>query len=118
MIIPRLTERQSETLSLIKKGLRYKNIAYEMGISEATVKVHVRNIYRMTGTTSRGELMAKLNDDYSGPHELLWRKLISLRKEIDQALEQLNALSNVESCNGIHARGKLVCDSPEPKDRE
>ncbi len=40
----RLTERELEVLALVTQGLRNKEIAAELGISENTAKYHLRNI--------------------------------------------------------------------------
>lgn len=40
-----LTKREQEVLGLIAQGLAYKAVAVELGISTATVKKHVTNIY-------------------------------------------------------------------------
>jgi DNA-binding NarL/FixJ family response regulator len=38
------TTREQDALSLIRQGKSNKQIAYELKLSESTVKVHVRNI--------------------------------------------------------------------------
>ena len=50
-----LTERESEVLSLLSKGLANKQIAVELGISEHTVKFHVSSIYTKLNVTNRTE---------------------------------------------------------------
>ena len=40
-----LTMRELETVRLIAKGYRNKEIAAELGISEETVKVHIKNLF-------------------------------------------------------------------------
>jgi DNA-binding NarL/FixJ family response regulator len=52
---PRLTERESEVLTLIVKGFSYGESARLMGVQESTVTSHVRNIYRKLEVHSRGE---------------------------------------------------------------
>jgi DNA-binding NarL/FixJ family response regulator len=49
----RLTSRQVAVLSHLQRGKTNKIIAYELGVSECTVKVHVRNIMRKMGATNR-----------------------------------------------------------------
>ncbi len=49
----RLTARQSEVLSYVAEGMSNKQIAYEMGVSEATVKLHINALLRAIGATNR-----------------------------------------------------------------
>lgn len=51
-----LTEREGQTLALIASGLSNKRIARELGISDATVKIYVRNLLRKFRLNSRLEL--------------------------------------------------------------
>ena len=50
-----LTERESEVLNLLAKGLANKQIAVTLGISEHTVKFHVSSIYTKLNVTNRTE---------------------------------------------------------------
>lgn len=50
-----LTERESEVLGLLAKGLANKQIAVALGISEHTVKFHVSSIYSKLHVTNRTE---------------------------------------------------------------
>lgn len=50
-----LTERESEVLSLLARGLANKQIAVSLGISEHTVKFHVSSIYSKLNVTNRTE---------------------------------------------------------------
>jgi DNA-binding NarL/FixJ family response regulator len=60
-ITPRnsLTSRQMAVLSLLQQGKANKIIAYELAMSESTVKVHVRNIMRKMGATNRTQVAYK-----------------------------------------------------------
>ncbi|KQQ60221.1 histidine kinase [Pseudomonas sp. Leaf127] len=51
-----LTEREKQTLGLITAGHNNKQIARELGISDATVKIYVRNLLRKFDLHSRLEL--------------------------------------------------------------
>lgn len=55
-----LTPRQMTVLSLLEEGKANKIIAYELGMSESTVKVHIRNIMRKMGATNRTQAIYKL----------------------------------------------------------
>ena len=50
-----LTERESEVIGLLAKGLANKQIAVALGISEHTVKFHVSSIYSKLNVTNRTE---------------------------------------------------------------
>jgi DNA-binding NarL/FixJ family response regulator len=50
-----LSRREGEVLELIREGLSNRAIAKTLWISEATVKVHVRNILRKLNVQSRTE---------------------------------------------------------------
>lgn len=52
-IAKHLTPRQMTVLSHLRQGKANKIIAYELGMTESTVKVHVRNIMRKMGATNR-----------------------------------------------------------------
>ncbi len=53
--IESLTSRELENLKLIASGKSNKNIAHKLGITEATVKVHVKNLLKKLGLKSRVE---------------------------------------------------------------
>lgn len=50
-----LTPRQLEVLGLLARGLPNKRIARELGLSEATVKVHLLAIFRVLNARNRTE---------------------------------------------------------------
>jgi DNA-binding NarL/FixJ family response regulator len=50
-----LTDRESEVLGLVAKGLANKQIALALGISEHTVKFHVSSVYTKLNVTNRTE---------------------------------------------------------------
>lgn len=51
--IKNLTNRQSQVLDLIAEGKSNKQIAYEMGVSEATVKLHINALLRSLNVNNR-----------------------------------------------------------------
>ncbi len=55
----RLTARQMDVLNHLQQGKANKIIAHELGMSESTVKVHVRNIMRKVGATNRTQAAYK-----------------------------------------------------------
>jgi two-component system, NarL family, nitrate/nitrite response regulator NarL len=55
-MLAEMTPREQETLRLIAKGLNNKLIARELGISDGTVKVYVKNLLRKLNVHSRLEL--------------------------------------------------------------
>ncbi|AYJ90002.1 DNA-binding response regulator [Bacillus safensis] len=50
-----LTEKEMLVLQAVTRGFRSKEIAFDMGISERTVKAHLTNIYQKLNVTSRAE---------------------------------------------------------------
>jgi DNA-binding NarL/FixJ family response regulator len=50
-----LTAQESRVLLLLERGLRFKQIAVELSISEATAKGHARALFVKLGAHSRGE---------------------------------------------------------------
>lgn len=56
-----LTPREQEVLLKLSRGLSNKIIAHELGISPATVQVHVSNIMQKVGALNRTELSFLVN---------------------------------------------------------
>ena len=48
-----LTPQQVRVLMMLSEGLLNKQIAYDLGLSEITVKTHVKAILRKLGVTDR-----------------------------------------------------------------
>ena len=55
-----LTPREREVMDCVWRGLMNKQIAYELGIAEITVKIHRRNVMQKMGATSVAELVRKV----------------------------------------------------------
>ncbi len=53
-----LTEKELFILKAAAKGYRNKDIAFDIGISERTVKAHLTNIFNKMGVNSRTEAVA------------------------------------------------------------
>jgi DNA-binding CsgD family transcriptional regulator len=54
-LVAPLSPRERELLDLLDAGLRFKQVALVLGISEATAKTHGRNLFRKLGASSRAE---------------------------------------------------------------
>jgi len=48
-----LTQRESEVLDLIVQGMPNKAVAQELGLAEATVKIHVQNLFKKLKVKNR-----------------------------------------------------------------
>jgi DNA-binding NarL/FixJ family response regulator len=55
----RLTERELEVLQLVTAGLRNREIGTELGITENTVKFHLKNIVEKLHALNRADLAAR-----------------------------------------------------------
>ncbi|SEK60935.1 MULTISPECIES: response regulator transcription factor [unclassified Paenibacillus] len=53
-----LTEKELIILQAVARGLRSKDIAFDMGMAERTVKAQLTNIYNKLGVDSRSEAVA------------------------------------------------------------
>ncbi|MCI3150117.1 DNA-binding response regulator [Bacillus cereus] len=53
-----LTEKEQFILQAVSKGYPSKEIAFDMGIAERTVKAHLTNIYNKLGVNTRTEAVA------------------------------------------------------------
>jgi len=65
-----LTPREYEIVDLLLRARRAKQIASSMGISDETVRTHIRNIYKKLDVSSRAELMLRFSPqlaDRRGP---------------------------------------------------
>jgi DNA-binding NarL/FixJ family response regulator len=56
-----LTDRQREVLALMLQGKSNKHICRELGLAEATVKIHVTAILRALKVTSRAQAIVAVN---------------------------------------------------------
>lgn len=55
-----LTPRERELATLVAGGLRNRDIATRLGISEGTAKLHLYNVYKKLGVSSRLELAIRM----------------------------------------------------------
>jgi DNA-binding NarL/FixJ family response regulator len=51
----KLTDRETDVLALISRGLRNAEVARELGLAESTVAGYIKTIYRKLGISSRAE---------------------------------------------------------------
>jgi DNA-binding NarL/FixJ family response regulator len=59
-LLPPLTTRERELITLIARGMQNKNIAYELNISEHTVRAHIGNIMRKYRLQNRTQIAMTL----------------------------------------------------------
>jgi len=57
-----LTHTQARILDGVHRGLMNKQIAYELGLSEATVKYHLTGLFRKMSVQTRSQLLALARD--------------------------------------------------------
>jgi two-component system, NarL family, nitrate/nitrite response regulator NarL len=60
--LPRLTERQTDVLRLVQRGMSNKMIGRELGLSEKTVKVHVTSILKALNVMNRTQAVSAARD--------------------------------------------------------
>jgi two-component system nitrate/nitrite response regulator NarP len=60
-----LTEREKAITGLVSQGLRNKEVAAELRMTEGTVKVYLHRIYEKLGVGSRTELALLVRDSAS-----------------------------------------------------
>jgi DNA-binding NarL/FixJ family response regulator len=53
---PKLTFREKQVVDLVSQAKLNKEIAYELHLSEGTIKEYLNRIFRKLGTTNRTEL--------------------------------------------------------------
>jgi two-component system nitrate/nitrite response regulator NarP len=51
-----LSPRETELVNLVRQGLRNRDIAEKLGITEGTVKVYLHSVFEKTGVANRTEL--------------------------------------------------------------
>ncbi len=54
-----LSERETEVLKMLSKGMNYKEVAEEIFLSPHTVKTHIKNIYSKLHVNNRAEAIYK-----------------------------------------------------------
>jgi ATP/maltotriose-dependent transcriptional regulator MalT len=61
-LIEDLTRREQEVLAALVEGMSNKEIAIDLGITEATVKTHVFNVYGKLGVKRRGQAIVRAKE--------------------------------------------------------
>ena len=56
--LPELSAREREVVELVVEGLKNKDVADRLGISEKTVKTHLTHVYQRLGVTTRSDMIA------------------------------------------------------------
>lgn len=65
----RLTRREDELLDLLGKGLRNRELAQVLGISEDTVKTHLKSLFRKLDVSDRAEAVREaMRRGFLHPH--------------------------------------------------
>jgi DNA-binding NarL/FixJ family response regulator len=63
---PELTAREIEVLKALGKGLSVKRIAIERGVSQQTVRVHIRNVMKKRNLGDRSAVIHHALNAYGG----------------------------------------------------
>jgi two-component system nitrate/nitrite response regulator NarP len=63
---PSLTPRERELIDLVRQGLRNRDIASQLGVTEGTVKVYLHAIFDKLGVDNRTELAMRAPDLLGG----------------------------------------------------
>ena len=59
---PVLSPRETDLVQLVRKGLRNRDIAEKLGITEGTVKVYLHSVFEKTGVANRTELAIRAGE--------------------------------------------------------
>jgi DNA-binding NarL/FixJ family response regulator len=60
--VPSLTPRERELIELVRQGLRNRDIAAQLGVTEGTVKVYLHAIFDKVGVDNRTELAMRAGE--------------------------------------------------------
>jgi len=94
-----LTPRERDVLRLVPTGMRNKQIAKKLGITEGTVKLHRGRGMRKLGVVNATELVGLVRDglDVEDP----------IRSSLKNACRLLLALSNLDMRGTVHVRAAI-----------
>ena len=93
-----LTPQQVRVLMMLSEGMLNKQIAYELSVSEATVKAHVSKIFAKLDCTNRVQIAIIAHE--AGLTDLDADQLTWTRAEVAAALRAASALSEREGHGG------------------
>ena len=57
-----LSPRETELVKLVRQGMRNRDIAEQLGITEGTVKVYLHSVFEKTGVANRTELAIRASE--------------------------------------------------------
>lgn len=60
--VPSLTPRERQLVELVRQGLRNRDIAAQLGVTEGTVKVYLHAIFEKVGVDNRTELAMRAGE--------------------------------------------------------
>jgi len=63
---PSLSPRERELISLVRKGMRNREIAEQLGVTEGTIKVYLHSVFEKLGVSSRTELAIRADEFLAG----------------------------------------------------
>jgi two-component system nitrate/nitrite response regulator NarP len=61
-----LSPRETELVKLVRQGMRNRDIAEQLGITEGTVKVYLHSVFEKTGVANRTELAIRASEWVDG----------------------------------------------------
>jgi DNA-binding NarL/FixJ family response regulator len=87
-LIEGFTQRQSQILECLRRGMANKLIAYELSMCESTVKVHIRNIMKKLNATNRTQVAYLTRDLFEGATDQLTQSRNSAARGRAEWLQQ------------------------------
>lgn len=127
-----LSSRQRQILVLLRKGLSNNEICSKLGITENTVKVHLRNIYKILNVSNRIEALNAANtlditeDDSPKELSVIFHKVsdisdcpkaYSLYLSLVEAIQQYRIFRILE-CGKKNDKPGLIIDVSASKDED
>lgn len=63
---PPLSPRERQLINLVRKGLRNREIAEQLGVTEGTIKVYLHAVFEKLGVSTRTELAIRADEFLAG----------------------------------------------------